>query len=597
MAVDQAIVVERRKELTYLLSQGAELEHAVMCQYLYAAFSLKSTVGPGVRADQVEAVERWRRQLLDIAAEEMLHWAVIQNLLAAVGSAPYVSRPHFPHRAGGYPPEVQFRLLPFGEAALHHFIYLERPENVEMTDAPGFEPTGPRPMAMRPDEVLPRGQDFSTQGHLYRAVAQGLAGLAEAMGEDRLFIGPAFHQAEENSFGWPDLEPITDLASAQRALERIVEQGEGATGDWETAHYGRFLAVLGEYRTMREADPDFDPTHPVVAAGVRPVEDIEPEAYITDLATAGCSDLFNSVNELLLQMIARYFAFGHETPEQRQVLASTAVGLMFTAIKPLGLLLARLPVGPEHPDATAGANFQLPFRASFLLPHRRSAWLRYAERLDELAVFADDLHPATGRDVVEAVSAALAGAASDLAAHVETVASEPGPTTGAAPHPSTGEGSGVAATDPSLAGVPRTKGDVRVYENEDIRVFWDASRCIHTGICLHKLPSVFALERRPWIDIESSDAANIAATVRACPTNALRYEGITIPPEEPDDPTTVAVRPNGPVYVRGRVQLKVRGREGNDEYRVALCRCGASRNKPFCDNSHRLIGFRDRDPE
>jgi hypothetical protein len=87
-------------------------------------------------------------------------------------------------------------------------------------------------------------------------------------------------------------------------------------------------------------------------------------------------------------MIARYFAFGHETPEQRQVLAHAAVDLMFQAIKPLGLLLARLPVGPDHPDVTAGANFQLPYRASFLLPHRRSAWLRFAERLDELAAFA-----------------------------------------------------------------------------------------------------------------------------------------------------------------------------------------------------------------
>ena len=101
------------------------------------------------------------------------------------------------------------------------------------------------------------------------------------------------------------------------------------------------------------------------------MEGIEPDVYITDPATGGCSDLFNAVYELLLQMIARYFAFGHETPEQRQVLAHAAVGLMFRAIKPLGLLLARLPVGPDHPGATAGANFQLPYRASFLLPHRR----------------------------------------------------------------------------------------------------------------------------------------------------------------------------------------------------------------------------------
>ena len=69
----------------------------------------------------------------------MLHWAVVQNLLTSVGSAPYVSRPHMPHQARGYPPGVQFRLLPFGEAALQHFVYLERPEGVEGADAEGFE--------------------------------------------------------------------------------------------------------------------------------------------------------------------------------------------------------------------------------------------------------------------------------------------------------------------------------------------------------------------------------------------------------------------------------------------------------------------------
>jgi hypothetical protein len=103
------------------------------------------------------------------------------------------------------------------------------------------------------------------------------------------------------------------------------------------------------------------------------------------------------------------------------VLASTAVGLMFGAIKPLGLLLAALPVGPDHPDLTAGASFQLPYRASFLLPHRRSAWLRFAERLDELAAFAASLHPPEGADVVATVAAALRRTASDLMAHVETV--------------------------------------------------------------------------------------------------------------------------------------------------------------------------------
>src|SRR5215470_14703563 len=421
MGGEPAIVVGDRKELTYLLCQGAELEHALMCEYLYAAFSLKTTPDPGLPGGQLETVERWRGVLLAIAGEEMLHWAVVQNLLAAVGSAPYVSRPHMPHQAGGYPPGVQLRLLPFGEAALEHFVYLERPEGVERGDAAGFEPAGPPLAPMGPEEIVPRGQDFATQGHLYRSVEKGFAHLADKLGEDRLFIGPAFQQADEATFGWPDLRPITDLAGANRAIERIVEQGEGATGDWATAHYGRFLEVLSDYLTMRKQDPGFEPAYPVVAAAVRGVEGIEPDVYITDPTTGGCSDLFNAVYELVLQMIARYFAFGHETPEQRQVLAQAAVGLMFGAIKPLGLLLARLPAGPDHPGVTAGANFQLPYRASFLLPHRRSAWLRFAERLDELAAFAGGLHPPAADDVVAAVSGALGRTAPRLMAYVETV--------------------------------------------------------------------------------------------------------------------------------------------------------------------------------
>jgi hypothetical protein len=421
MGEESAIVVEDRKELTYLLSQAAELEHGVMCEYLYAAFSLKSTTGPGLRADQLEAVERWRRVIFAIAAEEMLHWAMVQNLLTAVGSAPYVSRPYMPHQAKGYPPGVQLRLLPFGEAALQHFVYLERPEGMEGADADGFPPAGPPPSPMSPEEIIPRGQDFATVGHLYRSIERGLGHLADKLGADRLFIGPAFQQADETTFGWPDLLPITNLAGASRAIERIVEQGEGARGDWATAHYGRFLAVLEDYRAMREADPGFEPAHPVTAAAVRGVEGIEPDVYISDPATGGCSELFNAVYELILQMIARYFAFGHETPGQRQVLAHAAVGLMFQAIKPLGLLLAALPVGPDHPGVTAGANFQLPYRASFLLPHRRSAWLRFAERLDELAAFAAGLHPPAGADVVAVVSSALGQTASRLMAYVETV--------------------------------------------------------------------------------------------------------------------------------------------------------------------------------
>jgi len=420
---ERAIVVEHRKELTYLLCQAAELEHSLMAQYLFAAFSLRTEPGPGLTTEQLAAVERWRSEILAISAEEMLHWALVQNLLIAVGSAPFVSRPHMPHQAKGYPPGIQLRLLPFGEAALQHFVYLERPEGMDMSDGEGFVPTGRAPEPMTPDELQPRGQYFDTQGYLYRAIEDGIVGLADRMGEERLFIGPRFHQTDAPHV-WPELAPITDVVSARRTIERIVEQGEGARGNSETAHYGRFLAVLEEYRAIGERDPSFQPAFPAVAAGVRGVEGIDPEVYVTDPTTAAVSDAFNAVYDLLLQMIARYFAFGHETDEQRHVLADIGITLMFVAIKPLGLLLARLPAAADRPDVTAGANFQLAYRASFLLPHRRSAWIRFSERLDEIAEALDVVDAGADADaseILDRVAGNIREASKRLAEQIEPV--------------------------------------------------------------------------------------------------------------------------------------------------------------------------------
>lgn len=144
--------------------------------------------------------------------------------------------------------------------------------------------------------------------------------------------------------------------------------------------------------------------------------------------------------------------------------------------------------------------------------------------------------------------------------------------------------------DPLQAGVPRTAGETKVYENDEIRVLWNASRCIHVATCLNALPEVFDVHSRPWIDVGGAGAEQIAEAVRLCPTGALRYEGKgALPEEQPDEPTTVQLRPNGPLYMRGQVRIvDPAGRVIAEESRVALCRCGRSQNKPFCDNSHRL---------
>src|SRR5919199_1538058 len=189
----------------------AELEHGIMCQYLFAAFSLKQSLAEGLTAQQLEAVNQWRSVVLDVARQEMLHLALVENLLTAIGAAPHLGRPNFPSPAHYFPPGVQLALVPFGELALRHFLFLERPEGMPLGDAEGFAATTEaRPLRVHHDEqaIATFSQEFATVGHLYRAIDIGFAWLTSRLGESRLFIGPASAQATPESFGWPRLTAV-----------------------------------------------------------------------------------------------------------------------------------------------------------------------------------------------------------------------------------------------------------------------------------------------------------------------------------------------------------------------------------------------------
>jgi hypothetical protein len=382
--------LEHREALIYTLGKAAELEHLIMLQYLFAAFSLKQHVREGLSEETLVAVQRWRATLLSIGAQEMLHLALVQNLLTAVGAAPRLSRPNFPMPAYSYPAGVRIELLPFGEAALRHFAFLERPEGMDVEDAEGFAAIE-QAVALphdEGDEIVPHLQEFDTIGQLYRSIQAGLEHLAGRLGPERLFIGPVDAQATEEHFRWEELVAVTDLASAHRAIDTIVEQGEGAMGEWRDAHFGRLLGILDEYLAIKEADPSFEPARPVVAANVRQQATGVPMPLITDPGTTRCMDLLNVVYEVLLQLLSRYFAHTDETPAQLQVLADVSVGLMYAAIKPLGSVVTTLPVGWDTPGVTAGPGFELFYQVDYLLPHREAAWVLMEERLRDAAAFA-----------------------------------------------------------------------------------------------------------------------------------------------------------------------------------------------------------------
>jgi hypothetical protein len=382
--------IEHREALIYTLGKAAELEHLVMLQYLFAAFSLKQSEDEGLTPDALAAVQRWRRTLLEIGGQEMLHLALVQNLLTAVGAAPRLARPNFPMSAYAYPAGVRIELLPFSEAALRHFAFLERPDGMDIEDAEGFAAME-EAIALphdEGDEIVPHLQEFETIGDLYRSIQAGLAHLERRLGTDRLFVGPPAAQATEDHFKWPELVAVTDLASARQAIDTIVEQGEGAQGEWRDAHFGRLLGVLDEYLEMKSADPSFEPARPVVAANVRPQPTGIVVPQITDAGTTRCMDLLNVCYEVLLQLLSRYFAHTDESPEQLEVLADVSVGLMFAAVKPLGSVVTSLPVGSHLPGATAGPGFELFYQVDYLLPHQKAAWVLMEERLRDAAAFA-----------------------------------------------------------------------------------------------------------------------------------------------------------------------------------------------------------------
>ncbi len=141
---------------------------------------------------------------------------------------------------------------------------------------------------------------------------------------------------------------------------------------------------------------------------------------------------------------------------------------------------------------------------------------------------------------------------------------------------------------------------LHVYDGATVSVTYDASRCFHSGHCVRHLPDVFNTAARPWVQPDNGDAARVLEIVAGCPSGALHAthrDGATADTLAPDAAVSLRLMQNGPIILRGDVVIV----DGNDvpllqDARVALCRCGQSKNKPFCDNSHRTAGWTDTPP-
>ena len=134
---------------------------------------------------------------------------------------------------------------------------------------------------------------------------------------------------------------------------------------------------------------------------------------------------------------------------------------------------------------------------------------------------------------------------------------------------------------------------VHSYINDEITVSWDADTCFHSEVCTKNLSSVFNLKQKPWVNVNGATKEEIIKLIKTCPSGALSYNLSS--PEEKDITPSVSIRivPDGPMLVNGAFEFTDKdGNVSQVEKNTAFCRCGGSENKPFCDGTHKKIGFK-----
>jgi CDGSH-type Zn-finger protein/ferredoxin len=138
------------------------------------------------------------------------------------------------------------------------------------------------------------------------------------------------------------------------------------------------------------------------------------------------------------------------------------------------------------------------------------------------------------------------------------------------------------------------KNKRNAYAGKRITILDNRAICAHAGFCTDELKSVFRQHDEPWIEPDAAEADQIIRTIRKCPSGALSYAIDGVEAQPPQRPPMVTVTDDGPYAVTGGIELMgVKLGDGASAEHYTLCRCGASKNKPFCDGSHWEVGFKD----
>ncbi|MQB46512.1 ferritin-like domain-containing protein [Rhizobium sp. ICMP 5592] len=411
----------------FLLSMAAEIEHALMVQYLYAGWSFG---GDQVPVEHREDVANWQRIVLGVAKEEMGHLVTVQNLLKLLGGAIHLDREDFPWSSGFYP--YAFRLAPATRETVAKYVVAESPAV--------WPDTVPAPERAEIEHLATTdaGSQVIRVGDLYAQIIHIVKDPAKL--PDGLFREETYdHQATFDSWGrgyaagargstpttTPDVLVMRagNRAQALNALEAVAEQGEATeliSADSEDSHFSRFLKV---WRGLNATDG----WSPSLAVPIDPVapglgSELKGATIITNRESAAWATLFNIRYRMLLTWLAHALQADDQAsaqPGRRGMALNRTFNEMYH-LKAIAGLLVRRPLG-DDPSKLAAPPFQMPYTLNF--PYReRDFWQLHLDLIDASAAAIIRL-PATGRDG-QSFLAALSGADAQSKADITVILTE-----------------------------------------------------------------------------------------------------------------------------------------------------------------------------
>lgn len=383
--------IRTKPELFQALTEAAVLEHQFMCQYLYAAFSLKKSPDATCDAAQFEFVRRWASTIYMIARQEMEHLSIVNSLLTAVGGNPYFGHEDFPTRSRFYsraalrtkhgeiegalePCEIPFVLEKFSLRAARRFACMESPR---LADVPpgdrnavqrwGFHRPGepctlivpPRDEAAPQAEAVPSEVEVGTVQQLYLQIGFGLRNLEASIGEGALFSGHVGGQSEIPSEYQIFLFPIADVGSAIAALNMVTQQGEGLSAPpGFDSHFLNYFEIAREYAGLQDGSPGFEPAKDLPL-------DPTPESFANPDARLAAA-IFNYGYVTLLLMLTGYYGLYRKEQFNRKPTFLTAA-LEYNSIAPfmtmfvrtMAEILTEIPAGDAKQPARAAPVFNI----------------------------------------------------------------------------------------------------------------------------------------------------------------------------------------------------------------------------------------------